>query len=107
MPHHNRNEAAKVHQQNIFDSLQHRLNAARAKGDEGLIRQLEREMQQVRGSSSSVRHPASAAVPSSREVAKTHQRHLRENVQRRLEVARAKGDQRLIAQLEQELQQLG
>ncbi len=44
----NRLEAAKkareVHKESIKRSLQHRLEVARAKGDEKLIRQLEEEM---------------------------------------------------------------
>lgn len=35
-----RTEAVKTHQLNIQRSLQHRLEVARAKGDEALIRQL-------------------------------------------------------------------
>jgi hypothetical protein len=34
----------KVHLQNIRKSLQHRLEVARSKGDENLVRQLEAEM---------------------------------------------------------------
>jgi ribosome-binding protein aMBF1 (putative translation factor) len=37
-------EAAQAHRVNIQKSLQHRLEVARAKGDESLIRQLEAEM---------------------------------------------------------------
>jgi hypothetical protein len=37
-------QAAEVHRQNIQRSLQHRLDVARANGDENLIRQLEAEM---------------------------------------------------------------
>ncbi|MCX7595681.1 MAG: hypothetical protein N2235_18365 [Fischerella sp.] len=44
----NRLEASKkaqeVHRENIKKSLQHRLQVAKAKGDENLIRQLEAEM---------------------------------------------------------------
>ena len=39
-------EAAKVHRENIQRSLQHRMEVARAKGDDGLVQALEREMQQ-------------------------------------------------------------
>lgn len=38
-------EVARVHHENIMRNLQHRLDVARAKGDETLIRALEREMQ--------------------------------------------------------------
>ncbi|AFY86152.1 MAG: hypothetical protein CLLPBCKN_002782 [Chroococcidiopsis cubana SAG 39.79] len=37
-------QAAEAHRQNIQKSLQHRLDVARANGDENLIRQLEAEM---------------------------------------------------------------
>jgi len=37
-------EAQELHRQNIQRSLQHRLQVARTKGDEKLIRQLEAEM---------------------------------------------------------------
>ncbi|WP_169217573.1 hypothetical protein [Brasilonema sp. UFV-L1] len=37
-------KARKAHQLNIIRSLEHRLEVARAKGDESLIRQLEAEM---------------------------------------------------------------
>jgi hypothetical protein len=37
-------QTAEVHRQNIQKSLQHRLDVARANGDENLIRQLEAEM---------------------------------------------------------------
>ncbi|MBP5976379.1 MAG: hypothetical protein KME49_23115 [Brasilonema octagenarum HA4186-MV1] len=37
-------KARKTHQLNIIRSLQHRLEVARAKGDDSLVRQLEAEM---------------------------------------------------------------
>lgn len=37
-------KAREAHRENIIRSLQHRLEVARAKGDENLIRQLEAEM---------------------------------------------------------------
>jgi hypothetical protein len=40
-------EVAKIHSQNVQQRLQHRLDVARAKGDEWLVAQLEREMQQA------------------------------------------------------------
>ncbi|MGJ3249709.1 MAG: DUF4278 domain-containing protein [Elainellaceae cyanobacterium] len=40
-------EVARVHNQNIQNRLQHRLEVARARGDENLVAQLEREMQRV------------------------------------------------------------
>jgi hypothetical protein len=39
-------EVARVHHQNILQSLHHRIEVARAKGDAMLVAQLEREMQQ-------------------------------------------------------------
>jgi hypothetical protein len=39
------NEVSRIHRQNIQRSLQHRLEVARAKGDQNLIYQLEQEMQ--------------------------------------------------------------
>jgi hypothetical protein len=39
-------EVARVHRENIQRSLQHRLEVAKARGDESLIHQLEQEMQQ-------------------------------------------------------------
>lgn len=36
-------QAAEAHHQNIQKSLQHRLEVAKAKGDENLVRQLEAE----------------------------------------------------------------
>ena len=36
-------EAVQTHRQNIHRSLQHRLEVARAKGDEKLVRQLQAE----------------------------------------------------------------
>jgi hypothetical protein len=39
-------EAARVHHQSILNSLQHRIEVAKARGDEMLLAQLEREMQQ-------------------------------------------------------------
>lgn len=36
-------EAVQTHRQNIHRSLQHRLEVARAKGDENLVRQLQAE----------------------------------------------------------------
>ncbi|ABA23400.1 conserved hypothetical protein [Trichormus variabilis ATCC 29413] len=38
--------AKEVHRQNIQRNIQHRLEVARAKGDERLIRQLEAELRQ-------------------------------------------------------------
>lgn len=103
----NSSETAKVHQQNILDRLQHRLDAARAKGNAGLIQQLEQEMQQVRSGSSPSSGYVPTPMPSPKQVATTHQQNLRENVERRLASAQAKGDEALIQQLEQELRQLG
>jgi hypothetical protein len=40
-------EAAKVHQKNLEELLQHRLEVAKAKGDDMLVRQLEQEMQHL------------------------------------------------------------
>ncbi|MBD2663420.1 hypothetical protein B6N60_03303 [Richelia sinica FACHB-800] len=40
------NQAAKKHQENMQKSLEHRLQIARIKGDENLLRQLEMEMSQ-------------------------------------------------------------
>lgn len=40
-------EVARVHRQNIQRSLEHRIEVARAKGDQQLINLLEREMQQI------------------------------------------------------------
>ncbi len=40
-------EVANVHRANIHQRLRHRLDVARAKGDQGLIAQLEREMHQM------------------------------------------------------------
>ncbi|MGJ3247607.1 MAG: DUF4278 domain-containing protein [Elainellaceae cyanobacterium] len=40
-------EVARVHSQNIQNRLQHRLEVARQRGDDTLVAQLEREMQQV------------------------------------------------------------
>ncbi|MFE4105167.1 arginine synthesis PII-interacting regulator PirA [Almyronema epifaneia] len=40
-------EAAQTHQENIRRSLMHRLEVARAKGNEVLVRQLEDEMHQI------------------------------------------------------------
>lgn len=37
-------QAAEAHRQNIQRSLQHRMEVARANGDENLLRQLEAEM---------------------------------------------------------------
>lgn len=37
-------QAAEAHRQNIQKSLQHRMEVARANGDENLLRQLEAEM---------------------------------------------------------------
>ncbi len=37
-------QAAEAHRQNIQKSLQHRIEVARANGDENLLRQLEAEM---------------------------------------------------------------
>ncbi|MBE9180729.1 DUF4278 domain-containing protein [Oculatella sp. LEGE 06141] len=39
-------EVARIHRQNIQRRLQHRMEVAKAKGDTGLLNQLEREMQQ-------------------------------------------------------------
>lgn len=38
-------QAASSHRQSLLKSLQHRLEVARAKGDENLVRQLEAEAQ--------------------------------------------------------------
>lgn len=38
---------AEIHRANIQRRLEHRLEVARAKGDEDLIRQLEQEMRQI------------------------------------------------------------
>ncbi|MBD2090427.1 hypothetical protein H6F67_11230 [Microcoleus sp. FACHB-1515] len=95
-----------VHQQNILDSLQHRLDAARAKGDANLISQLEREMQQSRGMASAPLPRTQAPRVSNAEVTRQHRQNLRDNVQRRLNSARDRGDQNLINQLERELQEL-
>lgn len=40
-------EVARAHRQNIQRSLQHRIEVARARGDEALVSILEREMQQI------------------------------------------------------------
>ena len=40
-------ESARVHQENIRRSLQHRIEVAQAKGDVTLVRQLEEEMHQL------------------------------------------------------------
>lgn len=40
-------EVANVHRQNIERSLQHRIEVARARGDQNLVNVLEREMQQI------------------------------------------------------------
>lgn len=40
-------EVARVHQQNILASLQHRIEVAKARGDEMLVAQLEQEWQQI------------------------------------------------------------
>lgn len=40
-------EVAKVHKENILQRLQHRLDVARQKGDQGLIAQLEKELHQI------------------------------------------------------------
>jgi hypothetical protein len=40
-------EVAKVHRQNIERSLQHRIEVAKARGDQNLVNILEREMQQI------------------------------------------------------------
>ncbi len=42
-----------------------------------------------------------------KQVSATHRENLRKNLQHRLEVARAKGDQQLVAQLEAEASYLG
>ncbi|NEQ26274.1 MAG: hypothetical protein F6K28_45995 [Microcoleus sp. SIO2G3] len=97
---------AKVHQQNILNSLQHRLDTARAKGDTALITQLEREDQQSRGLIGSPLPKAQAPRVSNVEVSNQHRQNLRSNVQRRLESARARGDQNLVSQLEREMQEL-
>ncbi len=38
------NKAQEAHKQNILRSLEHRLEVARAKGDDNLVRQIEAEM---------------------------------------------------------------
>ena len=98
--------AANVHQQNILDSLQHRLDAARAKGDVALLSQLEREMQQSRGIATASLPKTTIPRMSNTEVSKQHRQNLRDNVQRRLISARDRGDQALIHQLEREIQEL-
>jgi hypothetical protein len=40
-------EAAEAHRANIQQSVQHRIDVARAQGNENLLRQLEDEMQQL------------------------------------------------------------
>lgn len=40
-------EVANIHRQNIERSLQHRIEVARARGDQNLVSVLEREMQQI------------------------------------------------------------
>jgi hypothetical protein len=40
-------KAQQLHRQNLQRSLEHRLEVARAKGDEQLIRQLEAEMKYI------------------------------------------------------------
>ncbi|GAB4152391.1 MAG: hypothetical protein Fur0046_31980 [Cyanobacteria bacterium J069] len=54
------------------------------------------------------RHAVSKLTPlvDHQELAKVHHQYLMERLQRRLEVARAKGDDRLVHQLEQEQHQL-
>jgi hypothetical protein len=98
-------ELAKAHQQNIMESLRHRIEAAKAQGDESLIKQLEQEMQQSTGAVGPSQIKAQPQRPA-KEVAKMHQQNLVTNVQHRLEIARAQGDQTLVKQLEQEMQQL-
>lgn len=95
-----------VHQQNILDSLQHRIEAARAQGDTNLVAQLEREMQQSRGMASAPLPKTTTPRASNADVSKQHRQNLRDNVQRRLISARDRGDQTLINQLERELQEL-
>jgi hypothetical protein len=97
---------AQVHQKNILDRLQHRLNAARSKNDQGLIQQLEHEMNQSRGTTSSAAFRIQPSKTSKMEAASAHHQNLLENVKRRLEVARASGNSTLVSQLERELQQL-
>lgn len=98
---------ANVHQQNILDTLQRRLESAQAKGDTALVSQLEREMQQSRGLiGSSLPKAHESHVAANRDVSKQHHQNLRSNVQRRIESARARGDQNLVAQLEREMQEL-
>jgi hypothetical protein len=94
---------ANVHQQNILDSVQRRLDMARANGDANLISQLEREMQQSRGMGAS---PLPKAQSVRVDVSNQHRQNLRNNVQRRLDTARARGDQDLVRQLERELHEL-
>lgn len=101
---------ANAHQQSILAGLQHRLAAATAQGDMTLINQLEQEMQQIKSGSNRGYSGVSAAMAGqrspSRDASGTHRRNLLANLQRRVEVAKDKGDQSLIAQLERELQQL-
>jgi Domain of unknown function (DUF4278) len=40
-------EVARLHQENLQCRLQHRIDVAKAKGDQNLLRQLEQEMQQI------------------------------------------------------------
>ena len=94
---------ANVHQQNILDSVQRRLDMARANGDANLISQLEREMQHSRGMGAS---PLPKAPSVRVDVSNQHRQNLRNNVQRRLDTARARGDQDLVRQLERELHEL-
>jgi len=100
------NNVTQVHQKNISDRLQHRLNAARDKGDEGLVQQLEQEMQQIRGVTSPSSSRTQPVKASTVETANAHRHNLLENVKRRLEVAKASGNSVLVNQLERELQQL-
>lgn len=103
-------DVANAHQQSILAGLQHRLAAATARGDMTLISQLEREMQQVKAGSTRGHSSVSAAMAGqrspSRDTSSTHRQNLLANLQRRVEVAKAKGEQALVAQLERELQQL-
>jgi len=40
-------EVAKVHRANILENLEHRLQVARSRGDQELVRQLEKEKEQI------------------------------------------------------------
>ncbi|NJL22440.1 MAG: hypothetical protein HC895_19120 [Leptolyngbyaceae cyanobacterium SM1_3_5] len=63
-------------------------------------------MQQSRGMASAPLPKTNPPHVSNVEVSKQHRQNLRDNVQRRLNSARDRGDQTLIHQLERELQEL-